>query len=84
MDQTSESELADGRCLPGPDESRNQGAIRKAAPIEKRIFLLSMIPIVLIVLGCRLHGATATLQLALPWILAGIVARWPRHSHYKS
>jgi hypothetical protein len=77
MDEISGRELADDKGSPGLDENHDHGTVRKATSVEKRIFLISMIPSVLIVLGYRLHGATVALQLVLPWILAGIVARWP-------
>ena len=51
---------------------------RRVSSIDKVIFLASVVPLVLILFGWGLHGVTVAFQLALPWILAGIVACCPQ------
>jgi hypothetical protein len=45
---------------------------------EKRIFLAGVVPFVPLFFGWPPHGLTVTLQLPLPWILAGVVACRPQ------
>jgi hypothetical protein len=64
--------------VPELPAATNRSSARRASPIDKVIFLASVVPLVRILFGWRLHGVTVTFQLALPWILAGVVACCPQ------
>jgi hypothetical protein len=71
-------ETVDDPELPSATKRADPRMARRASPVDKRIFLVSLVPLVLILFGYRLHGVTVALQLALPWIWAGIVAFRPK------
>jgi hypothetical protein len=61
--------------LPAATKHYNRPRVSR---VDKVIFLASAVPLVVVLFGWRLHGVTVALQLALPWILAVIVACCPQ------
>jgi hypothetical protein len=74
----ADRETASNPELPASIQHYDRRMAPRASAIDKVIFLASVVPFALIVFGWRLHGVTVALQLALPWILAGIVACCPK------